>query len=322
VYLLPEFFIDTVGDSGRFGHLLFVCLFFSHPRWKCKKLQRRKHVGDFFIPGHSVLMEVEAPSLSLLFQNLSQACEKENEDDRYETATCFWTVFEEEAKTRDGEEAEQYSSAFLKSFSEYLLGTSSASNMLLDYYGLEVAQLLIPHLDHHKEEVHQVNIPMPSLTLNQIFQELRKRLSTRELLLSCQSAFWLAQSDLQKIGLVHFLGSLVKDLPVEKRIPFVAQLTSTLGTLITPIDMTDEEEMEETHGKDKKKITGDKLDMKVSNNSPEAIEEREETIRIARDKLLVVFLPAILDFYETVLTGMPGLLLRFSFFPSPLPFPG
>lgn len=149
--------------------------------------------------------------------------------------------------------------------------------------------------------------------LFQILQAMRPLVSTRELVLASQTAFWHATSDSQKIVLVHFMSCLMKDLPAEKRPMFVKQIVPSLGSLITPMD-TDglDESKEEEDGDmemdDSEKKTREDLDMKISNNSPEGIEEKEEAIRRARDKLLGTFLPVILEFFEALIDGtlIPG----------------
>lgn len=131
---------------------------------------------------------------------------------------------------------------------------------------------------------------------------LKKGVSARELILSSQTAFWHAKTDTEKIVLVEFLAGLLKELPTEKRPPFVKQITASLGSLITPIDddglyqSDDEDEM-----MDSKKPKKGELDLKVSNQSPEGIIEKEERLRKSRDKLLVTFLPTILNFFESLI---------------------
>lgn len=124
------------------------------------------------------------------------------------------------------------------------------------------------------------------------------------MIISSQTAFWHSSSDAQKIVLVGYLGCLMKDLPVEKRPPFVRQIANSLGSLITPEDVDGLEndydsEDEDVENKKKK----DEMDLKISNQSPEGIEEKEEALRRARDKLLVKFLPTILEFYEGINDG-------------------
>eukprot|EP01127_Copromyxa_protea_P023165 TRINITY_DN8608_c0_g1_i1.p1 TRINITY_DN8608_c0_g1~~TRINITY_DN8608_c0_g1_i1.p1 ORF type:complete len:626 (-),score=121.41 TRINITY_DN8608_c0_g1_i1:9-1646(-) len=162
---------------------------------------------------------------------------------------------------------------------------------MLDLFGLEFMPLLVYHVDYNQPEVEK------------IFQNLKTKLSTRELLLSCQTAFWQAESDKQKIVFVNFFGKLLVDLPFDKRVPFVKQISGALGSLITPIDGENVDESEDEldeRGKPKEK---GEVDLKVENTSPEGIEEKEESLRRARDKLLVTFLPSILEFYEMILQG-------------------
>lgn len=138
--------------------------------------------------------------------------------------------------------------------------------------------------------------------IKQAMNSLKRGLSTRELILSSQTAFWHAKTDTEKIVLVEFLAGLLKDLPAEKRPPFIKQITSSLGSLITPIDddgLYQSDDDEETS--DSKRPKKGELDLKVSNQSPEGILEKEERLRKSRDKLLIAFLPTILNFFESLI---------------------
>lgn len=139
VHLFAQLLINTFCYPWGLRHQCFVVWIFLPPG-SARRVQETK---------------LEVPPLSQLYQALLEACESSN-GDTFEASTCLFTGLQEESCLTGRDDPGEHSKGYLSSFSEFFLSSSSASHTLRQDFGLELVQLLLPHVDHHKDDVCQV----------------------------------------------------------------------------------------------------------------------------------------------------------------------
>jgi len=130
------------------------------------------------------------------------------------------------------------------------------------------------------------------------------------MLLIIQSSFWGATSNLQKVLLLRALTPLIRNLPDIKRTGFISQIVPLFPRLLTvpeekEPELCNPDEDEEAPKEEPKKKKNNKLgfDLEVANKNPEDFVNEEQRRTKKQNKLLDLFLPHIMEFFEAIQPG-------------------